>query len=230
MKIQPPDYDRAEQELREKNKFEIRGLLDKQDPGLLRRIRTFTDNYGFDEAVVRQKIKDDFMFACCFAKNPTRMGVYEKEAGRYLCMFPNLIRSFTDLPSHGKNAKYIDQMGNIVTGKKPGEVKSLDFMWIAGSTNIKCFAAHKFTREPGGSQDHQRNELITLLRMFKNCKDENTVFIAICDGPYYNERNLSMLRQHVRNEPPYSFACPIDNVPENVEKVLENLGKPENKS
>ena len=63
MKIQPPDYDRAEQELREKNKFEIRGLLDKQDPGLLRRIRTFTDNYGFDEAVVRQKIKDDFMFA-----------------------------------------------------------------------------------------------------------------------------------------------------------------------
>ena len=225
MNIQPPDYDRAEQELREKNKLEVRGLLDKQDPGLLRRIRTFTDNYGFDEAVVRQKIKDDFMFACCFAKNPTRMGVHEKEAGRYLRMFDNLITSFTTLPSHGKNAKYIDQMGNIVTEKKPGEVKSLDFMWVAGDTNIKCFAAHRFTREPGGSQDHQRNELITLLRMFQNCKDENTVFIAICDGPYYNERTLSMLRQHVRNEPPYSFACPVGDVPDNVEKLIKNQVK-----
>ena len=220
MKIQPPDYDRIEQELWRKNGNEVRGLLENQDSGMLRRIQTFCDRFGFDEIEVCEKIKDDFMFACCFAKNATRTGFHEKEAEKYLRMFPNLIRFFTALPSHGKNAKYIDQMGNIITGKKPGEVKSLDFMWIAGNTNIKCFAAHKFTREPGGSQDHQRNELITLLRMFQNCNDENMAFFAICDGPYYNEQNLSRLRQHVRNEPPYSFACPIGDVPENVEKFL----------
>ena len=143
MNIQPPDYDRIEQELWRKNGDEVRDLLENQDSGLLRRIQTFCDRFGFDETDVCEKIYDDFMFACCFAKNATRTGFHEKEAEKYLRMFPNLIRSFTALPSHGKNAKYIDRMGNIVTGKKPGEVKSLDFVWVAGNTNIKCFAAHK---------------------------------------------------------------------------------------
>jgi len=226
MNIQPPDYDKAEQELREKNKFKVRDLLEKRDPGLMRRIRTFTDHYGFDEAVVRQKIIDDFMFACCFAKNPTRMRVHEKVAGKYLKQFPQLIQSFESLKSKGKDAKYMDESGNIVCGKQPQNgSKSLDFMWRAGNTHIKCFAAHKFTREKGGTQNHQRDELIRLLQMFQNCKDENTALFAICDGPYYNEQNLSRLRQHVRNvqnEPPYSFACPIGDVPENVEKLLKN--------
>ena len=221
MTIQPPDYDKIEQELWRKNGNEVRDLLENQDSGLLRRIQTFCDRFSFDETDVCEKINDDFMFACCFAKNATRTGFHEKEAEKYLRMFPNSIRSFTALPSSGKRARYIDQMGNIVIGKKPSEIKSLDFMWIAGNTDIKCFAAHKFTREPGGSQDHQRNELIRLLQAFKNCQDKNTSFFAICDGPYYDTRTLSILRQHVQQkESPYSFACPIGDVPENVEKLI----------
>ena len=222
MEIQPPDYDEIEKQLWRKNGNEVRYLLKNQNSGLLRRIQTFAGRFGFDEVEVCEKINDDFMFACCFAKNATRTGFHEKEAEKYLRMFPNLIKFFTALPSHGNKAKYIDQMGNIVTGKKPSEIKSLDFMWIAGNTNIKCFAAHKFTREPGGSQDHQRNELIRLLQAFKKCKDQNASFFAICDGPYYDGRTLSILRQHVREEPPYSFACPIGDVPKNVENLLKD--------
>ena len=221
MNIQPPDYDRIEQQLWRKNGDEVRDLLNNQDSGLLRRIQTFCDRFGFDETEVYKKINDDFMFACCFAKNATRMGFHEREAEKYLRMFPDLIISLRALPASGKNAKYINQTGNIVTGKKPSEIKSLDFMWRAGNTHIRCFAAHKFTREPGGSQDHQRNELIRLLQMFQNCTDTNTALFAICDGPYYDTRTLSILRQHVREEPPYSFACPVGEVPNNVEKLIE---------
>ena len=221
MNIQPPDYDKIEKQLWRENGNKVRDLLENQDAGLLRRIRTFADRFDFDEAEVCEKINNDFMFACCFAKNATRTGFHEKEAEKYLRMFRDLIRFFKALPASGKNAKYVNRMGNIVTGKKPSEIKSLDFMWIAGNTNIKCFAAHKFTREPGGSQDHQRNELIRLLQMFQNCKDENTAFFAICDGPYYDARTLSILRQHVRNKPPYSFACPVGDVPNNVEQLIK---------
>ena len=221
MDIQPPDYDEIEKQLWRKNGNEVRNLLKNQDSGLLRRIQTFADRFDFDKAEVCEKIHDDFMFACCFAKNAMRTGFHEKEAEKYLRMFPNLIRFFKVLPASGKNAKYVNQKGEIVTGKKPSGIKSLDFMWIAGNTRIRCLATHKFTREPGGSQDHQRDELIRLLQMFQHCNDENVVLFAICDGPYYDARNLSTLRQHVRKESPYSFACSIGDVPKNVEKLIK---------
>ena len=226
MNIQPPDYDRIEQELWEKYKNEVRDQLKKQNPGLLLRIRKFSDRFGFDEIEIRQKIKSDLMFACCFTKNPTRTGFHEKEAGEYLQQFPKLIRSFEFLKALGKNAKYMDQNGKIVLGKQPPNgSKSLDFIWTAGDTCITCFGAHKFTREKGGSQNHQRDELMRLLQIFKNCDNKNIAPFAICDGPYYNEKVLFDFRQHVRTEPPYSFAGPIDDVPKNVEKILKDYEK-----
>lgn len=221
MNIQPPDYDRIEQELWEKYKNEVRDLLERQDPDLLEKIQTFADRFGFEETKVCEKIKNDFMFACWFAKNPTRTKFHEKAAGEYLQQFPKLIRSFKSLPSTGNNTKYIDQTGDIITGKKPRGIKSLDFMWTAGNTGIKCFAAHKFTRERGGAQDHQRNELMRLLEYFENCQDRGTAFFAICDGPYYDKQTLSMLRENARREPPYSFACPVEEVHKNVEKLIK---------
>ena len=228
MNIQPPDYDKIEQELWAKHKNEVRDLLKKQDPGLLRRIRTFTTNFGFDETEVREKIEDDFMFACSFAKNAKKTGFHEKAAGKYLKKFPELIQSFEFLSKKGKDAKYIDQTGSIVTGatrRNSNWSKSLDFMWTVSNTHIKCFGAHKFTGEQGGGQNHQRDELIELLKFFKLCNDEKIVLFAICDGPYYNERNLSLLLQHVREEPPYSFACPVGDVPKNVEKLINGQVK-----
>ena len=220
MDILPPDYDKVERELWKKHGSEVVILLDRQDPGLMRRIRTFCERFGFDEREVCEKIEDDFMFACCFAKDAKKTGFEEKEAERYLRMFPDIIRFFKTLPKSGKNAKYLDKNGSIITGKKPTGIKSLDFTWIVGNTHIRCFAAHKVTRESGGAQDHQRNELLRLLQSFSRSKDAKIALFAICDGPYYNEQNLSMLREYARKEPPYSFACPIGNVPQIVEKLL----------
>lgn len=225
MDIPPPDYDRVERELWKKHGTQVRDLLRNKDSGLLRRIRTFCKRFDFDETEVCDKIIDDFMFACCFAKDAKKTGFEEKEAEKYLRMFPDSIRFFRTLPKSGKNAKYFDEKGNIITGKKPTGIKSLDFTWMAGNTHIMCFAAHKVTRESGGAQDHQRDELIRLLQRFQHCNNKKIAFFAICDGPYYDEKTLSMLRGHVRNELPYSFACPIGDVPQNVEKLLKDSDK-----
>ncbi len=220
MGIHPPDYDKVERELWKKHGSEVVILLDRQDLGLMRRIRTFCERFGFDEREVCKKIENDFMFACCFAKDAKKTGFEEKEAEKYLRMFPNIMRLFKTLPKSGKNAKYLDENGSIITGKKPTGIKSLDFTWIVGNTHIRCFAAHKVTRESGGAQDHQRNELLRLLQSFNRSTDTKIALFAICDGPYYNEQNLSMLRECTRKEPPYSFACPIGDVPQIVEKLL----------
>ncbi len=220
MGILPPDYDKIERELWKKHSNEVQLLLNTQDPGLMKRIRTFCEHFGFGEREVCKKIEDDFMFACNFAKNPTKTRFHEKEAAKYLCMFPNLIQSFISLPAKGKRAIYIDPGGNIVTEKNQEGIKSIDFKWNVANTDIICFAAHKFTREHGGAQDHQGSELMRLLKLFKGCQDKKLAFFAICDGPYYNEQILSNLRQHIRKEPPYSFACPIGDVPQIVEKLL----------
>lgn len=223
MNIPPPDYDKVEKELWKKYGPEVRELLKSNDSGLLRRIRTFCERFEFDETEVCNKIMDDFMFACCFAKDAKKTSFEEKEAEKYLRMFPDLIQYFRKLPGKGKKAKYIDEKGNIITGKKPTGIKSLDFMWMAGNTHIMCYAAHKVTRERGGAQDHQRNELIRLLQDFQHCNNKDIVLFAICDGQYYDEQTLSMMREHVRGEPPYSFAGPISDVPINVEKLIKDL-------
>ncbi|MCY4404147.1 MAG: hypothetical protein OXD54_16400 [Candidatus Poribacteria bacterium] len=224
MDILPPDYDKVEKELWIKHRSEVRELLANQDPGLLRRIRTFCNRFGHEEAEVCDKINDDLMFSHCFAKDAGKTGFHQKEAAKYLCKFPHIIRDFKTLKASGKKARYIDQTGNIITGKKPTGIKSLDFTWIVGNTHIRCFAAHKVTREAGGAQDNQRNELINLLQMFKHNNNKKIAFFAICDGAYYDQRTLSMLREHVRNEPPYSFACPVGDVPHNVRNLLADLG------
>ncbi len=226
MNIQPPDYDTAEQELRKKNKDEVKDLLEAQDPGLLKKIRTFVNRFGYDKETVSKKIEDDPMFACCFAKDPGKMKIHEQTAAEYLeNMFPDLIRSFSTLPSGGKNAKYIDPTKKIITEKKPAGTKSLDFTWVAGDTDIICFAAHKFTRESGGHQDNQFNELVRLLQAFKGCKNKKIALFAICDGSYYNAQKLSTLHRYVQKEPPYSFACPINEVFKNVAKLIKSQGK-----
>ena len=220
MEIHPPDYDKIEKELWKKHGTEVRALLAGQNAGLMRRIRTFCKNFDFTEEIVCQKIRDDFMFACCFAKDAKKTGFEEKEAEKYLRMFPDIVQSFKVLPKSGKNAVYLNDKGKIITGKKPTGTKSIDFMWIAGNTSIRCLAAHKVTREKGGAQDHQRDELIRQLQSFQNCTEYDLALFVICDGSYYTGQNLSRLLEHVRNEKPYSFAGPIGDVPHNVKKLI----------
>ncbi len=123
---------------------------------------------------------------------------------------PHIV-DFENLPSSGKNAYYINGDGKIVKGEKTSS-KSLDFRWMTDETEF--FAAHKYTRESGGTQDNQYSEMRTLLRLFQNgIVDTHRALIVIVDGPYYTARKMEELYGYVRLQAPKSYACHIEQVP-----------------
>ena len=64
MEIHPPNYDKVELDLWRKHGSEVLNLLNENDTGLIRRIRTFCERFGFEEKDVCQKLK---MISCLLA-------------------------------------------------------------------------------------------------------------------------------------------------------------------
>ena len=65
-----------------------------------------------------------------------------------------------------------------------------------------------------GNQDSQFKEMVTLLDHFHNSAEEEKALVIFVDGPYYTERRMNELLRFVRDRPPRSYACHIEDVPE----------------
>lgn len=206
----PPDYDAIEQRMWRNNAQDLPQRLRTNEKNLLKRIATFISRFGFPESDVRDKIRSDDMFASHFAIEPRRQSFHEDIAAEWLDELDE-IRNFQNLPSRGKKAYYITSDGEIRQGMKPAPSKSLDFTWITGNTRF--YAAHKYTKESGGNQDSQFNEMRSLLEHYMKGMATNTVLIVIVDGAYYTPQRMSELHRFVRTNPPQSFAVPIQDVP-----------------
>ena len=171
-----PDYESIEREEWKRNAQQVKGRLANNDPGLAKRIDTYIDRFGYDESEVRKKIEADPMFAAHFAKEPRRTSLHQREAARWINSLAS-VSQFQSLSQSGSEALYVTSDGEIQSGEilkhsKPS--KSLDFMWLTGSTI--CYAMHKYTKEGGGNQDSQYKEMIALLRNFLSCEEEGIIF------------------------------------------------------
>ena len=218
----PPDYDAIEDQYWKLFNKEVPLEADRKDERLLKRIDLFVSRFGYPTEEVLEKIKIDPMFAAHFAKEPRRMGVHEKEAAKWIEALP-WVSDFETLPKSGKNAYKVSTDGNILQLKivpdLPG--KTLDFKWQTGNTTF--YAMHKYTREGGGNQDSQYNEMIELMKRFMHCRTEHICLLVIVDGPYYQEgeaRRLDELQNEQRQLEPRSYALPIEDVPD----VLQRYG------
>lgn len=208
---EPPDYEALEQILWRKQAKEVIDCLDKDDENLLKKIQTYIWRFGYTEEEVRARIRRDEMFSAWFTKEPRRMKLHETIAADWLKRI-ELVFDFEDLPTGGKNAWYIATDGELRQGKKPAGVKSLDFGWNTGQYRV--FASHKYTKESGGNQDSQFQEVQNMLRYFQQgAVDDHTVVIAIVDGPYYTPAKMSELHRFERSSKPISKALHIEEVP-----------------
>ena len=207
---EPPDYDAIEQDMWQQNASSVPCKLKAGDDSLLRKIETYIWRFGYPLKVVRKKILKDKMFAALFSKEPRRQGFHEKIAADWLKEEEG-ISGFEILPKSGKNAFYIDSDGEIRKGMKNPSSKSLDFHWTSGG--IEFFAAHKYTKEGGGNQDSQFKEMKDLLSNFQKSAEIDNVLVVIVDGPYYTDSKMDELRRFLRDRPPKSYACPIQDVP-----------------
>ena len=81
--------------------------------------------------------------------------------------------------------------GKIFTGNQLGkqakDIKSIDFEW--NTKEFKIYASHKYTEMNGGAQDNQYKDIQDFLHHARDCNQKNVLFLAICDGDYYLQKD-----------------------------------------
>lgn len=167
-------------------------LENKKDESLMLKIKNYAERYGVPVSFVIDKLKeeDDFILFG-FEKDPTRQNIYEEIQLEKIKEIP-LIIEVKKLPSGGKNAKYVVD-GKIVSlnaeERKEKILKSVDFYWEFSFEDKKIcfFASGKYTKEEGGAQDNQRNDISSFLENAKKSFDKDLFFIALTDGEYYEK-------------------------------------------
>ncbi len=151
--------------------------------------------------------------AAVLAREARRQNVHENAAAEYVNRMA-YVEEFRRLPSTGGNARYINADGQVVTGQQlagaPRPSKSIDFQWRTG--NVNCYAAQKYTREGGGNQDNQFNEVVRLLQNFQWRINNGAALFVLVDGPYYTNQRLTQLRGLTRGQAPRSYVTSINEL------------------
>ena len=105
--------------------------------------------------------------------------------------------------------KWPNRYGTAI-GRAPRPSKSIDFRWRTGA--VTCYAAQKYTREGGGNQDNQFNEVQALLQNFLPRLNNHTALFVLVDGPYYTVARLNQLRGLVRLQDPRSYVASVNEL------------------
>lgn len=164
---------------RKKNIEQVK--LDLQSTGaayndIIIKIKNFIDRFDgmFLEQDIIQKILNDDAFAAMFAKDPTKQNISEKMCSDYI--------GIKRAPQSGKNCIRFTDTGDIVSSKKEGGCKSVDFILPEG-----VYATQKYTgANTGGAQDNQFDDVVAFL---KNGSIHHKV-AAIVDGWYWEDNHM----------------------------------------
>ncbi len=164
---------------------------------------------------IMELIKTDDLIASFFAKDPSKQGIHEKIAGDYL---KTIFRDLKILPKAGKDALYVVD-GKISNNRPDKTYKSIDFVFSYKGYTI--FASHKYTKESGGAQDNQRNDLMSFIKHSHIPVNEKHIFIAIADGDYYTKNNKNNLKQISDcSKDKKVFVCSSNDVKKKIDDLL----------
>lgn len=227
------DYEKKEKILLKTNILNLRKQIDtkKISNELELKILNFSIKFDLDFDYVIRRIKEDDLFLLHFVKMPSKQNFHEKEAIEYIGKIKNVSNAIK-LNSGGNNAIYI-QNGNIISGANNTALnsnKSIDFYWEYVNTDgvvFKCYATHKYTKQSGGAQDNQFNDVQNFVNSANGySKNDGIIFFAICDGEFYKEfypgqnncTRLKYLENSTRRNSPV-HVCDIDT----LESILISL-------
>ncbi|PWV43541.1 hypothetical protein [Candidatus Phytoplasma asteris] len=76
--------------------------------------------------------------------------------------------------------------------------KSIDFSFKYKDLEIIFYVFHKYTKESGGSQDNQKNDVKISIEEAKTDTqkyNKNIMILFICDGDYYSEYKMKELKK-----------------------------------
>lgn len=180
------DYKRLFNEVLKKNIEQLQIDLRNNKKDVDTKIKKWSNKFGLDPSVVRQKIVDDNIFSLHYIKDPSRQNFYEKLAAKHIEGFPN-VKNFKKLPGSGGNALVIHK-GQLLPYKNitSATTKTIDFEW--NYMGIKCYATHKYTQNSGGAQDNQYKDVRYFMENARQNNQKMVLFFAICDGSYYQKK------------------------------------------
>ena len=153
------------------------------------KISNWANKFGYSFNEIKEKIINDEIFRCVFAKDPAKQNLYQNLASKYINSLDN-VENFKVLPAGGKDAIYLTN-GKILKGdllkNQSKDIKSIDFAW--NCKQFTFYASHKYTEMNGGAQDNQYKDIQDFLNHSRDCNEKNTIFLAICDGDYYLQKD-----------------------------------------
>lgn len=179
-------------------------------------IQTFVSRTGMKRRDVEDKIRKDDMFRWCFVKDPVKQNIYVDLAAEYIKTIPEVF-DFVHLGSKEKLicGGFVVSRATAMRGGGDPSPKPIDFQWKTGKHTV--YASHKYTKQSGGVQDKQYRELLGFVEDANRSNLEDTVFIAIADGPYYDGTDsirgmpkIDYLRQTCNRRS--VFACRIEEL------------------
>lgn len=146
------------------------------------KINNYCVKFGFSPEDVEDLIYNNKMFASFFIKEPSKQNFTEK-------LVAELLETET-LPQSGKRCVRFDSNGNIQNKRTADTSKSADF--YLGQTYI----TQKYTRNNGGAQDNQYNDVVDFLK--KGSIHHKVA--AIVDGDYWDKRRNELSQYFCENE------------------------------
>ena len=196
--------------------------VQNRSPRLRKRILHFSEQFGLSELDFWKALEADPTgpLASTLAREARRQNIHEKHAADFITSMEH-VSSFEKLPAAGANALYLNSDGQFVTrnqlGPAPKPSKSLDFQW--NTQGIRCLAAQKYTKEGGGNQDSQFNELEQLLRNYLQRTNNGMALFVLVDGAYYNEDRLRQLYALVRERRPRSYVTSVNSLQDILNEI-----------
>ncbi len=198
-----PPYKTAFQAKMRANIDAVPSLLSTLDMQL--KVANWAEKYQYPVEDVLAKIVQDPMFAAHFAKDPSKQGLHEEVASRWLSAHLP-VQNFQVLPKSAQAFYVYDGkicQGNTERGHDRS-TKSIDFAW--DMQGLRVYASHKYTHQGGGSQDNQCQDLAGFLIAANACQDPTYRFVAIADGDYYhtnmqdlNITRMEWLQRHIKS-------------------------------
>lgn len=143
-------------------------------------------------ALSNQKIKEliieNDLVASFFAKDPSRQNFTEKIISKTINSIEG-VENFEDLPS---STYWYLVDGKVVKLKsRPIGIKNIDYIFSFRGQRFVC--TQKYTKDAGGAQDNQFNDIVSFLQQSLNM-EEGTIAVAIIDGAYYTKEKIEKLR------------------------------------
>ena len=223
---EPLDFEGLEHERNMQNFLAMEREIEEQSDRLTERIVQMSLRFGVPEEFFWMDLRENPQgsLAATLTLQARRQNIHETSAAQFMLGMNHVLDLKVPPHSHSaRNPLFVNEGGQIISendldgGPRPSA--PIDFQWKTG--NVSCYGAQKYTKEGGGHQDGQYNELVRLLGNFHKHTDTGSALFVIIDGPYFDQGRVEKLKVLERTEKPRSYVLSINDLQQTLNQIVD---------